>query len=373
MKDKMKGLIVGLTIGTMLTGSVALASGTQIEVAFRNLKYMFDGVEKAPTDQKSFIYDGSTYVPIRFISEALGKPVEWDEANETIWIGNNPTRLVASYEGGQVTSGQFDTYLAIQKFLDSSVANYEKNPDYLNEMIKQLIRNQLLTAQASAEDQATAKQQALALYERWKSQGEENLNASLAQAKLTQDDVISFLTTSYLLEKVLLSHVSDDAVKAEYEANLAADKSIYTKASVRHILISLTDEATGKPRSKDEALKITKEVQVKLKNKGDFTALAKQYSEDPGSKDNGGLYADAPVNQWVPEFKKAAIELAIGTLSEPVESSFGYHLIQVDSRSVQTLDQVKGQIQSQLVQEYLQNFTKNELPGLITKIQLEQP
>ena len=66
MKDKVKGLIVGLTIGSVLSGTVAFAAGNQIEVAFRNLKYMFDGVEKAPTEAKGFIYEGSTYVPLRF-------------------------------------------------------------------------------------------------------------------------------------------------------------------------------------------------------------------------------------------------------------------------------------------------------------------
>lgn len=73
MKDKVKGLIVGLTIGSLISGTAAFAASSQIEVAFRSIKYMFDGVEKVPADGKGFVYEGSTYVPLRFVSEALGK------------------------------------------------------------------------------------------------------------------------------------------------------------------------------------------------------------------------------------------------------------------------------------------------------------
>lgn len=87
MRDKLKGLLLGLVIGVMVSGTVVYASGsTSIDVFFRDLKYMFDGVEKKPVD-RGFIYEGTTYVPLRFVSEALGKEVEWDGPNETIWIG----------------------------------------------------------------------------------------------------------------------------------------------------------------------------------------------------------------------------------------------------------------------------------------------
>lgn len=94
MKDKLKGLLLGLVIGTLLSGTVVYASGsTSINVFFRDLKYMFDGVEKKPTSDQGFIYEGTTYVPLRFVGEALGKEVEWDGPNETIWIGKKEGRF----------------------------------------------------------------------------------------------------------------------------------------------------------------------------------------------------------------------------------------------------------------------------------------
>ncbi|NMM52054.1 NPCBM/NEW2 domain-containing protein [Paenibacillus aquistagni] len=88
MKDKTKGLVLGLAIGTMLTGATTYAATTaKIEVVYENLKYMVDGVQKRPSAGEGFIYQGTTYVPLRFASEATGKDVTWDGKNKTIWIG----------------------------------------------------------------------------------------------------------------------------------------------------------------------------------------------------------------------------------------------------------------------------------------------
>ncbi|WNR45789.1 lamin tail domain-containing protein [Paenibacillus roseipurpureus] len=70
--------------------AVYAAENTKIDVYFKNLRYMFDGVEKKPSGSKGFIYDGTTYVPLRFIGEALGKEVSWQSETETVWIGQQP-------------------------------------------------------------------------------------------------------------------------------------------------------------------------------------------------------------------------------------------------------------------------------------------
>ena len=64
-----------------------------------------------------------------------------------------------------------------------------------------------------------------------------------------------------------------------------------------------------------------------------FTALAKELSTDPGSKDKGGLYENLPTGNsgMVAEFENAAKALGAGQTSGPVKSSFGFHIIRVDS------------------------------------------
>ncbi|NQX64800.1 peptidylprolyl isomerase [Paenibacillus alba] len=374
MKDKVKGLVVGITIGSLISGTVAFAASSQIDVAFRSLKYMFDGVEKAPTEGKAFIYEGSTYVPLRFVSEALGKKVEWDEANETVWIGNNPNRVVATYKGGQVTKGEFDTFFALQALFNNSHSTSKDDPEYQKSMVTELIQNRVLYSRSSDADQTAAKAGAAKQISAWKAQfGEAKFLEDLKKANVTETDLQYFLVGSLCAQNVIKSSITDAQLKAKYEDSLKVDKNAFTIASVRHILIGLTSGDDGsKTRTKEEALKIAKDVQQKLKNGDDFVKLAKEYSDDPGSKDNGGLYADADVNQWVPEFKKATIEQPVGTVGEPVESQFGYHLIKVDSRSVKSFDAVKEQLRAALEQDQFQQFSQKELPDLIEKIDLSQ-
>ncbi len=114
-------------------------------------------------------------------------------------------------------------------------------------------------------------------------------------------------------------------------------------------------------------------MQDKLNGGGDFDALAKEYSDDPGSKETGGKYENAEVGQWVPEFKKAAIELPIGKISDPVETSYGYHVMKVESRSSKTFDDVKAGLRSEAAQAKIYEFLEKELPGLIQTNNMPKP
>ncbi|NNF00175.1 MAG: hypothetical protein HKN25_14240 [Pyrinomonadaceae bacterium] len=73
------------------------------------------------------------------------------------------------------------------------------------------------------------------------------------------------------------------------------------------------------------------EVLKKVNEGGDFAELAKEYSDDPGSKESGGLFEDVPKGQMVPEFEKAALALKPGeTTKELVKTKFGYHIIKLE-------------------------------------------
>ena len=81
--------------------------------------------------------------------------------------------------------------------------------------------------------------------------------------------------------------------------------------------------------AKDKALELIK----KLAGGADFAALAKENSEDPGSKDNGGDLSFFKKGMMVPEFEKAAFALKTGEYTkEPVRTQFGYHIIKVDEK-----------------------------------------
>ena len=89
MKDKIKGIFIGLAIGTLLTGATAAAAGTNINVVIKKLNMYVDGTKK--TSANSIVYNGTTYVPIRSTAEAIGKSVSLHDTN--LYIGKQPKAL----------------------------------------------------------------------------------------------------------------------------------------------------------------------------------------------------------------------------------------------------------------------------------------
>lgn len=91
MKDKVKGLIIGITIGSMLTGvSAYAAGGTTIKGLLQKANIYVDGSKKVTTD--TITYNNTTYVPVRSISNAIGEKVSLNNGN--LFIGKQPTAKV---------------------------------------------------------------------------------------------------------------------------------------------------------------------------------------------------------------------------------------------------------------------------------------
>ncbi len=88
------------------------------------------------------------------------------------------------------------------------------------------------------------------------------------------------------------------------------------------------------PRTMDEAKKLADQVHAKLAAGGDFAALAKQYSDDPGSKDKGGEYDFTERGVWVRPFEKMAFRLKKDELSKPFRTTFGWHIMQCLDREL---------------------------------------
>ncbi|KIL35030.1 hypothetical protein SD71_15270 [Cohnella kolymensis] len=69
MKDKVKGIVLGLAVGSLVFGSVGFAAGSQISVKVQKAAVYFDGVKKSlPSGQETFIYKGQVYAPASFVA-----------------------------------------------------------------------------------------------------------------------------------------------------------------------------------------------------------------------------------------------------------------------------------------------------------------
>lgn len=88
MNKRIKSFVAGALVGVTVAGTVGVFAYTDyIEAVYNNIKIVVDGKEIHP-DSQPFISNGTTYLPVRAVSEALGKEVYWDGPNYTVYIGN---------------------------------------------------------------------------------------------------------------------------------------------------------------------------------------------------------------------------------------------------------------------------------------------
>lgn len=86
MKDKLKGLMVGITIGSIVAGSTVFAgTNVKINAVLENVKYMFNGVEKQSS--QSIIYNGQLYVSASSFAKNSGQDFTYDGKSKTAWVG----------------------------------------------------------------------------------------------------------------------------------------------------------------------------------------------------------------------------------------------------------------------------------------------
>jgi peptidyl-prolyl cis-trans isomerase C len=171
--------------------------------------------------------------------------------------------------------------------------------------------------------------------------------ATAAEAQKMQDAPgfarkLGFVRNKVLMEALLdqatKGAVTEEAMRKLYEESVSK-LTPEEEVRARHILVDSEDKA--------------KEVIVKLKAGGDFAALAKEYSKDPGAAEGGDLGYFSK-DQMVAEFAEAAFKMKKGDISDPVKTQFGWHVIKLEDRRqkpVPAFEQVKDQIEQFLVRK----------------------
>ena len=164
-----------------------------------------------------------------------------------------------------------------------------------------------------------------------------------------EKDIKTNLTINNYLDKILSEQVqnSDEEIQQAYQE----DKT----ATVRHILLMTQGKSDS---AKNEIHKKMEDILVQAKGGADFAELAKKYTEDPGSKDKGGLYEDFSRGKMVKPFEDAAFSVPIGEISDIIETRYGYHILKVIDRKKETrpLEEVRKELETKLTQQ-----KKNEL------------
>jgi parvulin-like peptidyl-prolyl isomerase len=170
---------------------------------------------------------------------------------------------------------------------------------------------------------------------------EQKYKRTLAQQGLTEEqakgEIRAQLVSEDLFKKVTGDvKVSDKQIRDYYDSHKAQYQQPESR-DVRHILV--------------QKKALADQLDAQVKHGGNFAALAKKYSKDPGSASNGGKLT-VTKGQTVPAFDRVAFSLKKGQISPPVKTQYGYHIIQalspVKPPQKTPLSKVKSSIEQQL-------------------------
>jgi peptidyl-prolyl cis-trans isomerase C len=189
-------------------------------------------------------------------------------------------------------------------------------------------------------------------------------------------DMNDRLTIEKFVEKDLLANltVSDEQLKSAFAANpnLYAEPETVT---ARHILILVKPNASAAEQQK--ALDKIKAIRDRASAPGaDFGKIAAETSDDTASKVDGGNLGTFQRGMMVPEFEKAAFDLKVGEISEPVKTQYGYHLIKVEQHQQSqppSFDKAKEKVRYQVMAGMHDKAIQDKLEQLrrATKVELK--
>jgi len=234
-------------------------------------------------------------------------------------------------------------------------------------------RKLLLAAAAAAKTVVPADELEKAVQSQYaQAGGEQKFLEALKGADISIDHVKKSIEETILINKFLTGIAEGGAKATEDDLRRAykQDSTDGKTASVRHILIMTkgkSDQEKAAARTKIE------DILAQAKGGADFADLAKKYSEDPGSKDNGGLYENFPRGQMVKPFNDAAFSVPVGELSGVIETTFGYHILKVVDRQKETrpFEEVRAELESKLKQGSRGTLVEDYIQGLKDKANLK--
>jgi peptidyl-prolyl cis-trans isomerase C len=229
--------------------------------------------------------------------------------------------VVVTMGADKITQSEFEQIVAT---LPEQARTQAKTPEGRRKLAEQLVELKILSREAKARklDQTPDVKTRLTIQE------DQVLASALFQSLGTADEA---------------------AIHAYYDAHKAEMDQIHA----RHILIRFQGSAVPqrlgqKDLTDAEALQKAKDLRAKILAGAKFTEVAQAESDDVGSGANGGDLDTFGHGAMVPEFEKAAFALPVGEVSEPVRSSFGYHLILVESHAAKSFEQARPDIEKSL-------------------------
>jgi peptidyl-prolyl cis-trans isomerase C len=271
----------------------------------------------------------------------LPAPALADPVSNSAALFSDP--ILATGKGFQIKRSQVDE--AFINYSANLAARGRNIPDTdrglaRSNLLQDLIITKILLQKATPDDKLATTQKVDAQIAAGRSNApspqafEESIRA---RTGMTLEQMRGHAVEEQLCKSILMREVTNGItitpaeIKKFYDDN-PTNFDIPDQVRVMHILLLTTDPVTKEPvpaEKKKEKLKLAKELQQRAEKGENFDALAKEYSQDPGVKVNGGEYTFAKNGKMVPEFEAAAFSMKVNQISEPVETQYGYHIIKL--------------------------------------------
>ena len=264
-----------------------------------------------------------------------------------------PADAVAVVDGQEIAKSDYDALIAQAKKSyknqkrEFPAAGSQEFQTLRNQAVQFLVQREQFEQKAEDLDVEVTDKQVDARLEQIKKQyfggDQKKFEKQLKEQGITEKQVRNDIRAQLVSEKIFAkvtgdAKVSDEEIAAYYAKN-KAQYSQPESRDVRHILVKTKKQAD--------------DLYTQLQNGANFAALAKQFSEDTGSKANGGKLTISK-GQTVAPFDQTAFLLKKNDISKPVKTEFGYHIIQplTDTKpaKVTPLKDVQASIKQQLQQ-----------------------
>ncbi|CAI8754521.1 MULTISPECIES: peptidylprolyl isomerase PrsA [Bacillus] len=228
------------------------------------------------------------------------------------------SEAIATSKVSTITKGDFDKQLKER---------------YGKDMLYEMMAQDIMTKKYKVSDDEVDKE-----FKKAKDQFGDQFKTVLESNRLKdEDDFKNQIRFKLAMNEAIKKSITDKDVKANYKPEIKAS----------HILVN--DEKTAN------------DIKKQLDEGASFEELAKQQSQDPGSKENGGDLGYFGPGKMVPEFEEAAYKLNVGEISKPIKSSQGYHIIKLtDKKELKPYDEVKDSIRKNLEEQRLADQTTGQ-------------
>ncbi len=280
----------------------------------------------------------SLFIASALVAAALSPLVAVADNSKTL---SDPKTVLATVDGEKITVADLDKELDQPQF-KMLLEGLKDDPAAVTELKGSILASKItddLLLKAAKSSPSFSVEEAKKAFDSFVASrgGRSSIEAALKGYGMTwadfESDTIEKLTVERYFEQDVFKGVSvtDEEVKKAYEAN----PELYAQPEsvrARHILISVP--ANASPEQLAAAKAKADDIYKKATAPGaDFGKLAQEYSDDPGSKPEGGDLGEFERGMMVPEFETAAFALKVGEISQPVKSEFGYHIIKVEGHT----------------------------------------